>query len=86
MHRIDEDSPLYGATMESLQAEAAEIIVVLSGVDETFAQRIHVRHSYLPHEIVYGRRLADIISDSPEGRTVDYGRFHELAPSPGETS
>jgi inward rectifier potassium channel len=79
MHVIDETSPLYRATRESLEAEQAELVIVLSGVDDTFAQRIHARHSYLPHEIVWGRRLADIILRAEDGsRYVDYGRFHDL--------
>ncbi len=79
MHVVDEESPLYGATRESLEADIAEIIIVLSGVDDTFAQRIHARHSYLPHEIVWGRRMADIIlTDETGARYLDYGRFHDL--------
>ena len=35
MHPIDPQSPLYGATPESLAAEQAEIVVVISGTDET---------------------------------------------------
>ncbi len=35
--------------------------------------------SYLPHEIVWGRRMADIILQDESGaRYVDYGRFHDL--------
>jgi inward rectifier potassium channel len=86
MHVIDETSPLYRATRESLEAEQAELVIVLSGVDDTFAQRIHARHSYLPHEIIWGRRLADIILKAEDGsRYVDYRRFHDLvdaAPQP----
>lgn len=79
MHVIDETSPLHGATRESLEAELAEIIIVLSGVDDTFAQRIHARHSYLPHEIAWGKRLADTIFTAEDGsRYIDYGRFHDL--------
>ena len=79
MHVIDETSPLYGATRESLEAELAEFVIVLSGIDDTFAQRIHARHSYMPHEIVWGRRLADIILKDDDGKPfVDYGRFHDL--------
>ena len=79
MHIIDETSPLFGATRESLEAELAEIIIVTSGVDDTFAQRIHARHSYLPHEIVWGRRMSDIILQAEDGsRYVDYRRFHDL--------
>jgi inward rectifier potassium channel len=79
MHAVDETSPLFGQTLETLIADKAEIVVVLAGVDETLAQRIHARHSYLPHEIVWDRRLADIIMMDDSGRpVVDYGRFHEL--------
>ena len=79
MHVIDEDSPLHGATRDSLEADIVEIVIVLSGVDDTFAQRIHARHSYLPHEIVWGKRMADIILTEEGGdRYIDYGRFHDL--------
>ena len=81
MHTIDETSPLYGATEASLLADEAEIIVVVSGLDETFAQRIHARHSYLPHEIKFGRRFADVLSTMPDGeRAIDYRRFQDLEP------
>jgi len=79
MHVVDETSPLFGQTLESLIADRAEIVVILAGVDETLAQRIHARHSYLPHEIVWDRRLADIITVGDDGRpVVEYGRFHDL--------
>ena len=79
MHVIDETSPLRDATRESLEASLAELIIVLSGVDDTFGQRIHARHSYLPHEIVWGKRMADVIlSGEDGGRFIDYGRFHDL--------
>jgi inward rectifier potassium channel len=79
MHVIDETSPFFEQTLESLIAEKAEIVVVLAGVDETLAQRIHARHSYLPHEIVWDRRFADIIQIDDAGRVVvEFGRFHDL--------
>ncbi|WP_216839338.1 ion channel [Caulobacter sp. S45] len=81
MHVIDETSPLYGVDDAALLAENAELIVVISGVDETFAQRIHTRHSYLPHEIRWDRGFADILTMDEHGhRVIDYGRFHDLAP------
>jgi len=79
MHPIDANSPLFGQTLESLIADRAEIVVILAGVDETLAQRIHARHSYLPHEIVWDRRLADIILKDGDGEAVmEFGRFHDL--------
>ncbi len=63
MHRIDENSPLYGETRESLLAKHAEIVVVMKGLDETFVSTIHARTSFSPHEIHWHRRLADIFRD-----------------------
>lgn len=79
MHRIDEMSPLYRATPESLAAQGAEIVITVIGLDATFSQTVHARHSYLAGEIVWNRRFADVISLGADGvRTVDYRRFHEL--------
>ena len=79
MHRIDETSPLYGETAESLAARRAELLVVLRGLDETFSQTIHARTSYPVNRIVWRRRMADIFSIDANGRSViDYRRFHQL--------
>jgi inward rectifier potassium channel len=79
MHRLDDSSPLYGATAESLKAEGAEIIVVISGVDETFAQRIHARHAYSAEQILWDKQFVDILSVTEDGhRAIDYRKFHDV--------
>lgn len=79
MHPLNETSPLYGATRESMIADQVEIIAVLSGTDDTFAATIHARHSYLPHEIEWKKRFADIIEMRSDGRrTIDLRKFHDL--------
>ncbi len=79
MHVIDEDSPLFGATPESLERDTVEVLVVLAGVDETFVQRIHARHSYTPTAFAWGRQFADVLSIGEDGRRIiDYSRFHDL--------
>ena len=86
MHRIDETSPLHGATMESLIASQAELITLLSGTDETLADVIFARHSYKPDQIRWGRRFVDVLASTPRGRrVVDLTRFHETEPD-GVTS
>ncbi len=78
MHEIDRDSPLHGATAASLEADNAELIVTASGIDETIAARVHARTSYLPNEIVWGHRFADVIGWTDDGsRVIDYRRFHD---------
>ena len=79
MHRLDESSPLFGQTAETMRAEGADIIVVLSGVDETFAQRIHARHVYSADQILWDKQFVDILSLLPDGnRTIDYRKFHDV--------
>ena len=81
MHQIDEDSPLHDASAASLAADNAELVVTASGVDETIAQPVHARTSYLPHEILWGHRFVDVMGWTDDGsRVIDYRRFHDTVP------
>ena len=81
MHEIDSDSPLHGASAASLEADNAELIVTASGIDETIAQRVHARTSYLPHEILWGHRFVDVMGWTDDGsRVIDYRQFHDTVP------
>jgi inward rectifier potassium channel len=78
MHEIDRDSPLADATAASLKADNTELVVTASGIDETIAQRVHARTSYLPDEILWGHRFVDVIGWTEDGsRVIDYRRFHD---------
>lgn len=78
MHIINAESPLYGETPESLAAQNAEIVVGIIGIDETFAQTVNARHSYLADEIRWNRRFVDILGRAADGRrSIDYRRFHD---------
>jgi inward rectifier potassium channel len=80
VHPIDETSPLQGVTRQQLEAEEAEFLVLLQGTDETFAQRVHARTSYKPHEIVWQARFTDVFErPGPDGAlAVNVGRLHEF--------
>lgn len=81
LHPIDDRSPLYGMTVDDLAEVETELIVTLSGTDETFSQTIHARHSYVASEILWNRRFADILTRMPDGRrAVDYRYFHDVIP------
>ena len=85
MHPIDENSPLYGETTQSLIDRRAEILVVMKGIDETFVSTIHARSSYTPDEIVWNATLADIFTVDEHGmRAIDFRQFHEIR-SQGES-
>ncbi len=79
MHRIDESSPLFSTSGDSLTSSRAEFIVVISGVDDRYAQRVHARYAYAAEDIMWGARFHDILSVAPDGRrVVDYRRFHDI--------
>lgn len=81
MHPINDRSPLYAMTPESFTEVEAEIIVTLIGIDETFSQSIHARHSYVPAEIFWNARFVDILTKTPDGRrAINYKCFHEVIP------
>jgi inward rectifier potassium channel len=81
MHPIDPASPLWNATAASLAAEAAEIVVTVTGIDETLSQAVHARTSYLAREVLWGHRFADVFTQTEDGRlAIDYRRFHDTEP------
>ena len=81
MHPIDEHSPLYGADSTMLYDDQMEIVVLLSGTDETLADVIYARYAYGPDDIVWGHRFVDVLSMTPQGlRMVDLTKFHDTEP------
>lgn len=56
-HEIDEHSPLYDISKDELINSARfEIIAILEGVVESTGSTTHARTSYLPTEIMWGKR------------------------------
>jgi len=77
MHTIDESSPLYGHSAESLAVHGAELILTIVGSDEITTQELRSRHHYTHQEIRWNHVFEDILSVDEEGREhVDYERLH----------
>ena len=84
LHPIDEASPLYGLTAEQMAAEDMEIIVMLSGMDETIADHIFARHAYWHDEILWHKRFVDVVTLAPSGhRVLDLTHFHDTFDNSG---
>ncbi|MFN7981991.1 MAG: ion channel [Vicinamibacterales bacterium] len=77
VHPIDERSPLRGTTREEFAACDPELICLLSGHDETFAQTVHARISYDKGEIVWGARFRDIYTTDMDHVSVDLTRLSD---------
>jgi inward rectifier potassium channel len=81
MHPIDEQSPLYGFSAESLADSQSQIIVSLSGIDETVDRDVHARYTYGANSIILNHQLVDIIHVVDDrNRYVDLASFHHVVP------
>jgi inward rectifier potassium channel len=84
LHHITEDSPLFAASPAQMQAWEAEIGVSVAGTDDTTMQPVHGRKRYMADDVVFGHRLADLLTVLPDGRIeVDLRKFDDLVPMPG---
>jgi inward rectifier potassium channel len=82
LHPIERDSPLFGATPASIVRDEIELLVTLVGTDDTSLQPVHARKRYLDHEIAWGARHADILTEDADGNLVlDVRRFHDVLPT-----
>ena len=70
VHPIDENSPLFGLTEKDLEESNAEFGILLSAMDETYAQEVHTRTSYKPNEIKFGYKFANIYNETESGEKI----------------
>ena len=70
VHPIDEASPMHGLTEQDLHRTDAEFLILLTAIDETFAQTVHARSSYKPQEIVWSAKFANIYNKVDSGDTI----------------
>lgn len=83
MHVLDETSPLRGSTPESLERDEAELQILVVGLDDTSMQAVHATHQYSAKQIVWGARLADVLSETANDVLVlDLTQFHEIESTP----
>lgn len=83
VHPIDESSPLHGMTERTLAGLDAEVLILLTALDDTFSQTVHARSSYKSAEIVWGARFADMFAVDEDGiLTADLRRIHDVIPAP----
>lgn len=88
VHPIDEQSPLYGWTKQMMLDAEAEFAILLTAVDETFAQTVHSRSSYSADEVEFGAQFVRMFEPKQSEMLLDVhklGKFErvqlELAPA-----
>jgi inward rectifier potassium channel len=79
VHAITPDSPLHGATPESLARDDVLFVVTFTGIDETFSQTVHARYAWTYRDLAWNTMFVDVFSRLPDGRrSIDLSRLHDL--------
>jgi inward rectifier potassium channel len=80
VHPIDPNSPMWGLTQKDLAGNDAEILILLTGTDETLSQTVHSRSSYKADEIVWGAKFGNMFmrteAEGIIGMNLD--RIHDI--------
>ncbi|XP_030066885.1 ATP-sensitive inward rectifier potassium channel 12 [Microcaecilia unicolor] len=77
LHEIDEESPLFGISMQDLESSDFEIVVILEGMVEATAMTAQARSSYLASEILWGHRFEPVLFEEKNQYKIDYSHFHK---------
>ncbi len=81
LHVIDASSPLFGESAQSLAESRANLLLSVSGTDETTGQALMARKHYPAAALRWNYNFIDILTVSPDGvDRFDYTKFHEIEP------
>lgn len=79
MHAVGPGSALLGETAETLARSDAELTLSVAGIDDTSMQQVHATYTWMASDVLFGHRLADIVTETPEGNMlIDLRRFHDV--------
>ena len=69
-HPIDEESSLYGRSVEEIREMDFEVFVLLKGFDDVFSQTIYNKHSYMAEQFIYGAKFRRPWEINAEGKVI----------------
>lgn len=70
VHPIDEDSPLYGLTLEDMRNADFEIYVLVKAYDDGFSSNVLQRTSYTYNEVIFNAKFVQMYRESDDGNTT----------------
>jgi len=80
VHIIDNDSPLWKWKERDYWEKQVEIIILIRGYDETFAQDVHANSSYTCAEIEWNMRFDRIYFPENGYTVIELDRVHDMVP------
>jgi inward rectifier potassium channel len=81
MHEIDEESPLNGCSVDSLDKKISRLFLSVQARDPMLAAHVYDTHDYDPENVLFGRRYCDALTIDGKGNTVaDLARINWTQP------
>jgi inward rectifier potassium channel len=80
MHIIDETSPLFGETAESMKAREASLLITIEGADEETSQTMQARYTWEADNIRWQYKYVDLLREEEGVSHIDYIHFDEIEP------
>lgn len=78
VHPMDENSPIYGMSLEDLKKLKAEVLVYLKAYDEGFANTVVARTSYTANEIIEGARFQPMYNAAGEVTHLHINKLNQI--------
>ena len=79
VHPITENSPLAGKTQQDIIDDDSEFLIAIEGIDDTFADPIHLRFSYSNYEMVWGAKFNSMLDvERGDAYIVDINKIDEF--------
>lgn len=82
-HAIDESSPLFGETAETLAASDARFVASVIAIETVIPAPVQTQRDYSWRDVRFNERFVEMYTFREEGQiTADYARLHETEPFP----
>ncbi|MGZ5005865.1 MAG: ion channel [Chthoniobacterales bacterium] len=82
-HTIDQQSPLWGETAETLEKTDAFFLASTVSIETVMAAEVQSQQDYSWSDIRWNERFVDVYEETEDGKLkVDYGRLHDTEPVP----
>lgn len=82
VHPITQESPLFNWSHKDLEKADAEFLILLTAIDETFAQPVHTRSSYKPNDVAWNAKFVNLYRkvQSDEPISIDVRKLSVIEP------
>lgn len=80
VHHINEDSPLFGKTLENFIQNKMEILVLIKGFDDTYSQMVHSKRSYSCCDLIEGAKFVTMYENTEDKTILRLSKLNEYEP------